>query len=406
VDSSKLLRTILFDRLGVQPEWARNRLINYCAALDRRCNHPDIAIVLNILKNRRSFYDSRLETSLWGLQFANPVGLAAGLDKDGVATNVWPFLGFGYAEIGTVTQHAQPGNPRPRLFRLPEDLAAINRMGFNNQGAEQMAAHLAASQERQTRTYTLGINLGKSKITPLEQAVDDYVGSFRLLRTYGDYFVVNVSSPNTPGLRSLQAVEQLEPILEGLQSENIKSNIKSKPLLVKISPDLEWEEIAAIADLAQKHHLAGIIATNTTTQRQGLKTTKIKRTGQSPEGEAGGLSGAPLKSRSTEVIHSIWKHTHGQLPIIGVGGIFTADDAWEKITAGASLLQVYTGWFYQGPPMVRDILEGLMHKLDRVGAEKLSEVVGQIHYKDNENSKTSSQQALTSSRSSSLGSFN
>lgn len=380
MDTSKLIRKILFDVCGVPPELARRCMIEYFSMLDRRCNKLDGEIILNSLKNCRSFSDSRLQTSLWGLNFPNPVGIAAGFDKDGVTTNVLPSLGFGYAEIGTVTQHAQPGNEKPRLFQLPKDLAAINRMGFNNGGAKKMAASLADSQQRKARTYTLGINLGKSKKTPLEKAVDDYVSSFRLLKAYGDYFVVNVSSPNTPGLRSLQAVEQLEPILNSLQSENIES---TKPLLVKISPDLDWTDLAAIVSLAQKYDLAGIIATNTTINHQGLKTKTIKETGRSPEKEEGGLSGAPLKSRSTDIIRFIWEQSNGELPIIGVGGIFTADDAWDKITAGASLLQVYTGWFYHKPPsMVHNILEGLVYRLDKVGAEKLSDVVGKIDYND------------------------
>lgn len=391
MDSSKLFRKILFEGVGVHPEWARQRLRDYFAALDQRCNHPDIAIVLNLLKKNRSFSDSRLSTSLGGMHFSNPLGLAAGSDKDGVSTNIWPYLGFGFAEIGTVTLHAQSGNPRPRLFQLPADLATINRMGFNNKGAEKMAASLAASQQRKNRDYPLGINLGKSKITPIERAVDDYVGSFRLLKAYGDYFVVNVSSPNTPGLRSLQAVEQLEPIITGLQSENSDS----KPLFIKISPDLNWNEIAAIATLSQKHKLAGIIATNTTIQRQGLKTKTIKITGTSPVEEAGGLSGAPLGERSSEVIRFIWRQTNGKLPIIGVGGIFNADDAWDKITSGASLLQICTGWYYRGPYIVRDILSGLAHKLDAVGAKNLTDVIGRYHLKDNLNLETQLKQSAT-----------
>jgi dihydroorotate dehydrogenase len=236
-----------------------------------------------------------------------------------------------------------------------------------------MAQRLGASQERQTRTYPLGINLGKSKVTPLERAVEDYVGSFRLLQAWGDYFVVNVSSPNTPGLRSLQAVAQLEPILTGIQAENTTH----KPILVKIAPDLAWEEIAAIVSLGKTHNLAGIIATNTTLNRQGLKTQIIAATGNSPREEAGGISGVPVRSRATEVIRFINQETQGQLPIIGVGGIFTAEDAWEKLNAGASLLQVYTGWVYEGPWMVRRILEALLVKLESQGMNNITQAVGQ-----------------------------
>lgn len=363
------LRPLLFSALKTDPETAHRQLIRTCAWLDQRSDQGFAQGLQHRLASSLSLQDHRLSQTLWGHHFANPIGLAAGFDKDGVATNIWPHFGFGFAEVGTVTFHAQSGNPRPRLFRLPQDQAALNRMGFNNQGAAQMAAVIAASQTRQARTTPLGINLGKSKVTPLEEAVEDYVGSFRLLKAYGDYFVVNVSSPNTPGLRSLQAVEQLAPILAGLQAENSDA----KPLLVKIAPDLEWEDIAAIVRVAQAHDMAGIIATNTTIQRQGLQTQRIAATGRAPREEAGGLSGAPVRSRSTEVIRFIHQETQGQLPIIGVGGIFTAEDAWEKLTAGASLLQVYTGWVYEGPWMVRRILEGLLKKLQDQSIDHIHE---------------------------------
>ncbi|XHX80402.1 MAG: quinone-dependent dihydroorotate dehydrogenase [Stenomitos frigidus ULC029] len=221
--------------------------------------------------------------------------------------------------------------------------------------------------------FPIGINLGKSKVTPLEEAATDYLNSFKLLKDWGDYFVVNVSSPNTPGLRSLQAADQLDPILAALQQENTQQ----KPLLIKIAPDLEWDEIATILDLAQKHHLAGIIATNTTIRRDGLTTQVVQATGKLVQEEAGGISGAPVRQRSTEVIRFIWHETQGKLPIIGVGGVFTPDDAWEKITAGASLVQVYTGWVYEGPGMVRRILEGLLQKLEERGLTSLSQAIGQ-----------------------------
>ncbi len=367
------LRPLLFSVLKADPETVHRQLMRTCAWLDQKADQGLGQGLQKRLASTLRVDDPRLSQSLWGLSFANPIGLAAGFDKDGVATNVWPHLGFGFAEAGTVTFHAQPGNPQPRLFRLPEDQAALNRMGFNNQGAAQMAKVIAASQDRQDRSYPLGINLGKSKVTPLEQAVDDYVESFRLLKFYGDYFVVNVSSPNTPGLRSLQAVEQLAPILAGLQAENTEA----KPLLIKIAPDLEWEDIAAIVDLAQAHQLAGIIATNTTIRRD-LKTERIAATGNAPSEEAGGISGAPVRSRSTDVIRFIHQQTQGQLPIIGVGGIFTAEDAWEKLCAGASLLQVYTGWVYEGPWMVRRILEGLLTKMQEEGIQQISEIVGKL----------------------------
>jgi dihydroorotate dehydrogenase len=224
----------------------------------------------------------------------------------------------------------------------------------------------------------LGINLGKSKVTPLSLASVDYLESFKLLKDCGDYFVVNVSSPNTPGLRSLQDSDRLSTILSVLQQEN--QGIK--PILVKIAPDLEWEAIASILDLAKTYQLAGIIATNTTIRRDGLTTQILPETGKPISEEAGGISGAPVRERSTEVIRFIWQQTQGKLPIIGVGGIFTADDAWEKITAGASLIQVYTGWVYEGPWMVRRILEGLLQKMAERGFNSISEAVGSGNVND------------------------
>jgi dihydroorotate dehydrogenase len=360
----------LDDDRQIWSHWARQSLIQLC-----RFQHPMLA------------------QSLWGLRFANPIGLAAGFDKDGVAAGIWSNFGFGFAELGTVTLHAQPGNPPPRLFRLPLDQAALNRMGFNNQGAAALAGRLAkkekqwlqeldhspsspanflSAQSRMLHPIPLGINLGKSKITPLEEAAQDYLGSFQLLKHLGDYFVVNVSSPNTPGLRSLQAATQLDPILAALQQENQAK----KPLLIKIAPDLEWTEIEAVLDLAKTHQLAGIIATNTTIRRDQLATKTIAATGQSVTTEPGGISGAPVRNRATEVIRFIYQQTQGSLPIIGVGGIFTAEDAWEKLTAGATLLQVYTGWMYEGPWMVQRILTGLVQKLEEQGFKHLSEIVG------------------------------
>lgn len=388
------IRPLLFSGLKADPEWVQQQTIQLCAWLEQTRNQAVSQWLQKQLQLSCSITNPSLEQSLWGLTFENPVGLAAGFDKDGVAAGVWSNFGFGFAELGTVTFRAQPGNPRPRLFRLPLDQAAINRMGFNNQGAAQMAARLKEGSYAQSSrggsrkipyanakhpyfrqrqpSIPIGINLGKSKTTPLDKAVEDYLSSFRLLKELGDYFVVNVSSPNTPGLRSLQTANQLSPILEALQQENQAQ----KPLLVKIAPDLEWEEIAEILAIAQAHHLSGIVATNTTIRREGLKTQIIQATGNSVNEEAGGLSGTPLRQRSTDVIQFIWQQTQGQLPIIGVGGIFTAEDVWEKITAGASLVQVYTGWVYEGPWMVRRILEGLRQKLQEHNLSSLADAVG------------------------------
>lgn len=373
------LRPLVFSGFKADPEAVHRQFMGLCDRLNQNCDRPLARWTLKQIYSRLGWSDDRLSQSLWGLEFPNPIGLAAGFDKDGVASNVWPAFGFGFAELGTVTAHPQPGNPQPRLFRLPEDEAALNRMGFNNGGAAQMAKVLAAAhrrgkslQETGLPKIPIGFNLGKSKITPLESAVEDYCDSFRQLQALGDYCVVNVSSPNTPGLRSLQSVEQLEPILAGLKQEN-SLNV---PILVKIAPDLVWEDITAIVELVQRYNLAGVIATNTTIRRDGLKTERILATGRSPSEEAGGLSGAPLRTRSTEVIRYIWESTQGAVPIMGVGGVFTAQDAWEKLAAGASLVQVYTGWTYEGPWMVRRILEGLGLALERHGLRHINEVIG------------------------------
>ncbi len=373
------LRPLVFSGFKADPEAVHRQFMGLCDRLNQNCDRPLARWTLKQIYSRLGWSDDRLSQSLWGLEFPNPIGLAAGFDKDGVASNVWPAFGFGFAELGTVTAHPQPGNPQPRLFRLPEDEAALNRMGFNNGGAAQMAKVLAAAhrrgkslQETGLPKIPIGFNLGKSKITPLESAVEDYCDSFRQLQALGDYCVVNVSSPNTPGLRSLQSVEQLEPILAGLKQEN-SLNV---PILVKIAPDLVWEDITAIVELVQRYNLAGVIATNTTIRRDALKTERILATGRSPSEEAGGLSGAPLRTRSTEVIRYIWDSTQGAVPIMGVGGVFTAQDAWEKLAAGASLVQVYTGWTYEGPWMVRRILEGLGLALERHGLRHINEVIG------------------------------
>ena len=364
------VRPILFSGLKVDPEWGHQRSLALLSWIAQHKSQFPISTVTTGLKSTFCLESPRLSQSLWGLSFPNPIGLAAGFDKDGVAAGIWSDFGFGFTELGTVTLHPQAGNPQPRLFRLPKDEAVLNRMGFNNRGATALGTWL--QQQPRPLTIPTGINLGKSKITPLENAADDYLGSFSQLKSLGDYFVVNVSSPNTPGLRSLQDVNQLQLILDALQTENQAD----KPLLVKIAPDLEWDAIADILELAQTYHLAGIIATNTTIRRDGLATGVISQTGKPVTEEAGGISGAPVRKRSTEVIRWIYEQTQGQLPIIGVGGVFTAEDAWEKITAGASLIQTYTGWVYEGPAMVKRILLGLLEKLDQAGLNSISEAVG------------------------------
>jgi dihydroorotate dehydrogenase len=317
--------------------------------------------------------DLRLEQTLFGCRFRNPVGLAAGFDKNAVAAGIWHLFGFGFAEVGTITWHAQPGNPKPRLFRLAAERAALNRMGFNNSGA------LAARRtlERQAlpavgqRPAVLGINLGKSKITPLEQAPDDYASSLELLAPLADYAVINVSSPNTPGLRELQDDAQLRRLVERLRRLPA-----CPPLLVKIAPDLEDEAIDAIARLAYEEGLAGVIAVNTSLHRLGLEQRRIVQTGRSLAEEAGGLSGAPLRGRALEVLRRLRAVAGPGLPLIGVGGIDSPEVAWERISAGASLIQLYTGWIYEGPQLVPSILEGICQQLDHHGFRSISEAVG------------------------------
>lgn len=285
-----------------------------------------------------------------GLSFSNPVGLAAGFDKDGKYLDTMSALGFGFIEIGTITPLPQPGNAKPRLFRLPKDLALINRMGFNNEGIQPLITRL----KNRPKNLIVGGNIGKNKNTSQEEAVLDYGHSFRQLFPYVDYFAVNVSSPNTPGLRQLQEREPLEQLLLYLQE--INRELGGKPILLKIAPDLNFEELDDILYIVQKAQLDGVIATNTTISREGLTTDSaiINEIGN------GGLSGKPLKKRATEVIRYLSQKSNGQLFIIGVGGIFSTEDALEKINAGASLIQVYTGLIYEGPSLVKKINKGIL----------------------------------------------
>lgn len=316
-----------------------------------------------------------LPMDLFGLRFPNPIGLAAGMDKLGEAVPAWAAMGFGFSELGGVTWHAQPGNPTPRVFRAISDEAIVNRMGFNNEGAEALAEKLTAWRALgRWPKHPVGINLGKSKITPLETAADDYANSFRVLRELADFFVVNVSSPNTPNLRQLQDKSALDEIFTALrQVQNTRPRGQSpKPILVKVAPDLSFEALDEILQLAGPGNIAGIVATNTTITRPATNDARAQRV----YAETGGLSGRPLRARSTEVIRHLYRQSRGKLPIIGVGGIFTADDAWGKITAGASLLQVYTGLVYQGPTVVKDLVSGLRDHLSQVGLSDLHQAVG------------------------------
>jgi dihydroorotate dehydrogenase len=312
------------------------------------------------LHRRLAPRDPVLASTVFGVRFPAPLGLAAGFDKDGTGLAAWGALGFGYAEVGTVTAYPQPGNPAPRLFRLPADRALLNRMGFNNHGAQALAARLA----ERANDVPIGVNIGKTQLAPAELAADDYRASARLLGPLADFLVVNVSSPNTPGLRDLQAVDALRPILAAVRSAT------STPVLVKIAPDLSDAEIDDIADLAVELGLAGIVATNTTVSREGLETPGVDALGP------GGVSGRPLAERSLDVLRRLYARVGDKLVLISVGGIETADDAWQRITAGASLLQGYTGFVYHGGLWAKRIHDGIANRLHDGGFSSLSDAVG------------------------------
>lgn len=306
-----------------------------------------------LVRKMFSIQHPALGKELWGIHFPNPVGLAAGFDKDARWVDELSCLGFGFVEIGTVTPRPQPGNDQPRLFRLPADEALINRMGFNNQGSEVAAERLKHRKEK----IIIGGNIGKNKVTPNEDALSDYEACFQDLYNVVDYFVVNVSSPNTPGLRELQDKEPLTRILNRLKELNEQLG-KPKPLLLKIAPDLTNSQLDDIVEIVQTTGIQGLVATNTTIDRSNLQTpaAEVDAIG------AGGLSGKPLRKRATEVIKYLHNKSNGQIPIIAAGGIYTADDAIEKLNAGAVLVQVYTGFIYEGPAIAKNICKGIIHK--------------------------------------------
>src|SRR6266487_2704616 len=330
----RLVRPLLF---SLEPETAHH----FTIASLRRASHFDPA-----LRALKRFTPPSKPKTLFGLNFPNPIGLAAGLDKNGVALPAWAALGFGFIEIGTVTAMAQPGNPKPRIFRLPEQKALINRLGFNNDGADSIAERFRGLRESGLwPAIPIGINIGKSRTTPLERATDDYLYSFRLLRDFADYITLNVSSPNTPGLRELQEPAALSRLLHAIASE---PGPVAKPLVVKISPDLSPVELESVLAVCEENGVAGIIATNTTLDHSSV-----------PPGldEEGGLSGAPLREKSTALVRSI--AANSKIPVIASGGICDVESAREKLEAGAHLLQLYTGFVYRGPGLIREIVEKL-----------------------------------------------
>ena len=353
-----LLRPLLF---RLDPERAHHLTLWF---LQRLAQMPSL---FELWQRWRPLEHAALQMQVAGLCFPNPLGLAAGFDKSATAVTAFPAFGFGFVEIGTVTPRPQVGNPLPRLFRLPADEAVINYMGFNNDGALAVARRLRMSPSR----IPVGVNLGKNADTPLEKALDDYRICLEELFDVGDYVVINVSSPNTPGLRTLQTRANLGALLSSVQASNqalaLARQVQPRPLFVKIAPDLQPADLDDIVEVVQSCGLDGIIATNTTTERTGL-TTAIS--------QPGGLSGRPLRQRSTEVIRHVYRRVGGSIPIIGVGGIFSADDAYEKICAGASLVQLYTGLVYQGSGLPHRINAGLVRLLQRDGLTHLSQAIG------------------------------
>lgn len=311
-----------------------------------------------------SFDPKVLEVERFGLKFKNPLGVAAGFDKNGLAVEQLAALGFGFVEVGTVTLHPQPGNERPRLFRLPRDRALINRLGFNNHGAAVVAERLS----KVNRDCIIGVNIGRNKDVSNEEAVENYLGAFEIVHPVADYIAINVSSPNTPGLRDLQKTEGLESLITTLKRRN--SELGQKPLLVKIAPDLSKLEVEAIVGECLTHNVDGLIATNTTITRDGLTTPDVERLG------AGGLSGKPLAEISNKVIAQAYESSKGKMPIVGVGGIFDAKDAFRKVQCGASLLQVYTGFVYGGPGFANELNLGLARLLSEAGLVGIDKAIG------------------------------
>ena len=323
--------------------------------------------------------DPRLQQHCLGLAFPNPLGLAAGFDKNGVAGAIWHCFGFGFAELGTMTALPQRGNPRPRLFRLAAEQAALNRMGFNNHGSLRAAAMLTEQQlpPPGQRPAVLGLNIGKSRATPMAAAAEDYAVSYSRLAPLADYVAINVSSPNTPGLRELQGAEALRQLIHRLQATPLPTS--RPPLLVKIAPDLGDGQLGELAELALDLHqqggLAGVIANNTSLNRHGLEARRLM-TGRTLAEEPGGLSGAPIRARSLAVLRQLWNRLQGRVPLIGVGGIDSPQAAWERLAAGANLVQIYTGWIYKGPQLVPAVLEGLLKQLDAHGLATVADAVG------------------------------
>ncbi len=368
-----LVTPILKKDVGIDAEYLTNFSLSLLTFSSKNRNWPLISRIIKSLNQEFCVVDKRLHQKICGIDFCNPVGLAAGFDKNGNAANIWKDFGFGFAEIGTVTKFAQSGNPKPRLFRLAKEQAALNRMGFNNNGAENLVKNFLKQNvdlKKHRKNNCLGINFGKSKITSLSKATEDYLTSLKLLIPYCDYAVINVSSPNTEGLRKLQ-----DPILLKELLREVKNLDNCPPLFVKIAPDLSYKDIEDICQLIIDENIDGIIATNTSLDRLGFEQRKIKQTGLLLSEENGGLSGKPLQRKANQIIRHI-HNIDNNINLIGVGGIDSPESAWERICSGASLVQIYTGWIYKGPQLVPNILNGIIKQINIHQLSNVKEAIG------------------------------
>ena len=368
-----LVSPILKEDTGIDAEYLTNFSLSLLTFSSNNRNWPLISRIIKSLNQEFCVVDKRLHQKICGIDFCNPVGLAAGFDKNGNAVNIWKDFGFGFAEIGTVTKFAQSGNPKPRLFRLAKEQAALNRMGFNNNGAENLVKNFLKQNvdlKKHRKNNCLGINFGKSKITSLSKATEDYLTSLKLLIPYCDYAVINVSSPNTEGLRKLQ-----DPILLKELLREVKNLENCPPLFVKIAPDLSYKDIEDICQLIIDENIDGIIATNTSLDRLGFEQRKIKQTGLLLSEENGGLSGKPLQQKANQIIRHI-HNIDNNINLIGVGGIDSPESAWERICSGASLVQIYTGWIYKGPQLVPNILNGILKQINIHQLSNVREAIG------------------------------
>ena len=370
---NNLVTPILKKDDGIDAEYLTNLSLSLLNFSSNNKNWPLISKIIKNLNQEFCVVDKRLNQKICGIDFSNPVGLAAGFDKNGNAANIWRDFGFGFAELGTVTKFAQSGNPKPRLFRLAKEEAALNRMGFNNNGAENLVKNLlkqGVECQKYRQNNCLGVNFGKSKITTLSKATEDYLTSLKLLIPYCDYAAINVSSPNTEGLRKLQ-----DPILLKELLREVKNLDNCPPLFVKIAPDLSFKDIEDICQLIIDENIDGIIATNTSLDRLGLEQRKIKQTGLLLAEENGGLSGRPLQLKANQIIRHI-HNIDNNIKLIGVGGIDSPESAWERICSGASLIQIYTGWIYKGPQLVPNILNGIIKQINTHKLSNIKEAIG------------------------------